>query len=181
MMQILCIFVQILRISVLILRIFVKICANKCGLQKCGYASEKVGMAISDSGWLEISNSWFTQAWRRPLDRRTSTQLTVIPPPSNEKSEVDALSASCIEDEEKEEVEALSASCIEDGEEDDMFAIATQEQHGVVDETVDDDTLEKSLDNNTDAEERTNVSSFVPDSMGLLEQETALLNGVFAQ
>ena len=100
----------------------------------------------------------------------------MIPPPSNEKSEVDALSASCIEDEEKEEVEALSASCIEDGEEDDMFAIATQEQE-VVDETVDDDTVEKSLDNNTDAEERTNVSSSVPDSMGLLEQETAPLNG----
>lgn len=101
----------------------------------------------------------------------------MIPPPSNEKSEVDALSASCIEDEEKEEVEALSASCIEDGEEDDMFAVATQEQ-AVVDETADDTTVENvSLDNNTAAEERVNVSSFVPDSMGLLEQETAPLNG----
>ena len=60
-----------------------------------------------------------------------------------------------------------------------MFAIATQEQQGVVDETVDDDTTVEnvSLDNNTAAEERTNMSSFVPDSMGLLEQETAPLNG----
>ena len=87
---------------------------------------------------------------------------------------MDALSASCIEDEEKEEVEALSASCIEDGEEDDMFAIATQEQ-GVVDETVD-TTVEKTLDN-TAAEERTHPLKSVPDSLGLLEQETAPLNG----
>ena len=83
---------------------------------------------------------------------------------------MDALSASCIEDEEKEEVEALSASCIEDGEEDDMFAIATQEGQGVVDETVD-TTVEKTLDN-TAAEERTHPLKSVPDSLGLLEQET---------
>ena len=86
---------------------------------------------------------------------------------------MDALSASCIEDEEKEEVEALSASCIEDGEEDDMFAIATQEQ-GVVDETVD-TTVERTLDNAA-AEERTHPPKSVPDSLGLLEQETAPLN-----
>ena len=88
---------------------------------------------------------------------------------------MEALSASCIEDEEKEEVEALSASCIEDGEEDDMFAIATQEGQGVVDETVD-TTVEKTLDN-TAAEERTHPPRSIPDSLGLLEQETAPLNG----
>ena len=87
---------------------------------------------------------------------------------------MEALSASCIEDEEKEEVEALSVSCIEDGEEDDMFAIATQEQ-GVVDETVD-TTVERTLDNAT-AEERMHPPKSVPDSLGLLEQETAPLNG----
>ena len=90
---------------------------------------------------------------------------------------MDALSASCIEDEEQEEVAALSASCIEDGEEDDMFAVATQGT-GVVDETVD-TTTEKTLDNTTGGEkvEEVQESSSVPDSMGLLEQETAPLNG----
>ena len=93
---------------------------------------------------------------------------------------MDALSASCIEDEEQEEVAALSASCIEDGEEDDMFAVATQGT-GVVDETVD-TTTEKTLDNTAGGEkvvnEEVQESSSVPDSMGLLEQETAPLNEV---
>ena len=93
---------------------------------------------------------------------------------------MDALSASCIEDEEQEEVAALSASCIEDGEDDDMFAIATQGT-GVVDETVD-TTTEKTLDNTVGGEkvvdEEVQESSSVPDSMGLLEQETAPLNEV---
>ena len=119
-----------------------------------------------------------TQVLRRPLDRRTSTQLTEVPP-SKEKTEVDALSASCVADEEQEEVAAASASCIEDEEEDDMFAIATQGT-GVVDETVD-TTTEKTLDNTAGgeqvAEEGLQESSSVPDSMGLLEQETAPLNG----
>ena len=94
---------------------------------------------------------------------------------------MDALSASCIEDDEKEEVEALSVSCIEDGEEDDMFAIATQEPG--VDETVD-TTVEKVLENTIGdpgeikvAEEGAYRPSHVPDSMGLLERETAPLNG----
>ena len=93
---------------------------------------------------------------------------------------MDALSASCLEDEEQEEVAALSASCIEDGEDDDMFAIATQGT-GVVDETVD-TTTEKTLDNTAGGEkvvhEGEQESSSVPDSMGLLEQETAPLNEV---
>ena len=93
---------------------------------------------------------------------------------------MDALSASCIEDEEQEEVAALSASCIEDGEEDDMFAVATQGM-GVVDETVD-TTTEKTLDNTAGGEkvvdEGVQESFSVPDSMGLLEQETAPLNEV---
>ena len=55
-----------------------------------------------------------------------------------------------------------------------MFAIATQEQ-GVVDETVD-TTVERTLDN-TAVEERTHPPKSVPDSLGLLEQETAPLNG----
>ena len=116
------------------------------------------------------------QAWRRPLDRRTSTQMSTETAASEVgKAEVDALSASCIEDEEKEEVDALSASCIEDEEEDDMFAIATQGT-GVVNETVD-TTVEKTLDNTAGGGERKEVqeSSSVPDSMGLLEQETAPL------
>ena len=126
-------------------------------------------------------NTLDTQAWRRPPDRRTSTQ-TAERLVSKEKAEVDALSASCIEDDEKEEVEALSASCIEDGEEDDMFAIATQEP-GVVDETVD-TTVEKVLENTIGdpgeikvAEEGAYRPSHVPDSMGLIERETAPLNG----
>ena len=116
------------------------------------------------------------QAWRRPLDRRTSTQMTAETAASEVgKAEVDALSASCIEDEEKEEVDALSASCIED--EDDMFAIATQGT-GVVNETVD-DTVENTLDNTSGGGERKEVqeSSSIPDSMDLLEQETAPLKG----
>ena len=73
---------------------------------------------------------------------------------------MDALSASCIEDEEQEEVAALSASCIEDGEEDDMFAIATQGT-GVVDETVD-TTTEKTLDNTAGGEKVVHEGEKIP-------------------
>ena len=117
-----------------------------------------------------------TQVWRRPMDRRTSTQLTVMPS-SMEKEEVDILSASCIADEEKEEVEALSASCIEDGEDDDMFAVATQEP-GVVNETAD-STVEKSFED-TDGGERASKEwahvQTVADSVGLFDQETEPLH-----
>merc|ERR1719264_1451136 len=88
--------------------------------------AESPASGLDDSSFLAPSQQVVPQAWRRPLDRRTSTQLAEMPL-SKEEAEVDELSASCIEDEENEEVAALSASCIEDGEEDDMFAIVTPE------------------------------------------------------
>ena len=70
------------------------------------------------------------QAWRRPVDRPTSSHLALPSTDVDRNAEVAAASSSSLSEAEKEEIDALSASCIEDAEEDDMFAIATCEEVG---------------------------------------------------
>ena len=113
------------------------------------------------------------QAWRRPVDRPTSTHLALPSTDFDRNAEVAAASASSLSEAEKEEIDALSASCIEDAEEDDMFAIATQGP-GVVDETVD-TTVERTLDisGQLKASEAAPAISVAQDSIGLMGQETA--------
>ena len=113
------------------------------------------------------------QAWRRPVDRPTSSHLALPSTDVDRNAEVAAASSSSLSEAEKEEIDALSASCIEDAEEDDMFAIATQGP-GVVDETVD-TTAERTLDisGQLKASEAVQAISVAQDSIGLMEQETA--------
>ena len=66
------------------------------------------------------------QAWRRPVDRPTSSHLALSSSDVDGNAEVAAASSSSLSEAEKEEIAALSASCIED----DMFAIATCEEVG---------------------------------------------------
>ena len=66
------------------------------------------------------------QAWRRPVDRPTSSQLALSSSDVDGNAEVAAASSSSLSEAEKEEIVALSASWLEDAEEDNMFAIATQ-------------------------------------------------------
>ena len=112
------------------------------------------------------------QAWRRAVDRPTSSHLALPSTDVDRNAEVAAASSSSLSEAEKEEIDALSAPCIEDAEEDDMFAIATQGP-GVVDTTV-----ERTFDisGQSKASEAVQAIIVAQDSIGLMEQDSASID-----
>jgi len=92
--------------------------------------AESPASGLDDSSFLAPSHQVVPQAWRRPVDRPTSSHLALPSSDVDRNAEVAAASSSSLSEAEKEEIAALSASCIEDAEEDDMFAIATCEEVG---------------------------------------------------